>query len=645
MFLLERALNGEDYQFELSDDIEYFKINFLYNNQGFYRINNIYLTSNDNSYKRIFLYLALIFLIIDVIAFYFFISNAARVEYISILAITLLISLPLFYQGIHNGDDLQYHLLRIESIVHEIRSNNFPCRLSTLWIGGYGYPSSIYYGDILLYFPALLRLCGLSISSSYKVFVFAVNLLTVFFSEHCFKKIFYSKKISIICTLCYCLAPYRLTDVYSRSAVGEYCAFIFYPIIALIMYRIISGKNIGIKNNINNGLALSIGMSGLITCHILSTEMTIFALALTVLFYIRKVFTKQNIRTILIAIASTILLCLYFIVPFLDYYFNEQVKINYIVKHNELFAKSQNSGIEFSKLFGFFDNPFIGDSTGYSYNAGLILVIALFAAIYLWTKKRISKEIKVLSFVSMLFLFMSTNVFPWNILVKYISLFNVLAKVQFVWRYLGLAIIFLTLLLGFLLKENFIVEINNKKIFVVILLSLVSFGFFYNDLYDDYASRNIYYDTHEINTSHLIGAEYLRTGYGKSDNIFSDLTALNGGLYGFGTNEIDEIERLGTHYEFYCITDSEESSASIPFLNYKGYHAYDESGNELKIQDGAYYCININLPKNYDGNIYVDFITPWYWNIAFYVSIIFVIILAIYYFVINKKFRHNNSLL
>lgn len=632
-FILERSLNSEDYQFEIKGDTEFFKIIFLYNQKGFFRVNSIYLTSNDNLYKRNLLYILLICLIIDIIFLLKITSNEQRIVLLSTFGIAVLVSLPLFYSGVHIGDDLKYHLLRIEAIVHEIRLGYFPCRLSTLWLGGYGYPSSIYYGDILLYFPAMLRLLGLSVSSSYKTFVFAINFLTTISAIICFKKIFDNSKISVLCSLCYVFAPYRLTDVYARSAVGEYCAFIFYPIIVMIMIRMISGENKGLKNNICNACLFSFGMSGLVLTHILSTEMTIFALLLTVLLYIKKIFTKDNLHTILFAIINSLILCLFFIVPFLDYYINVPVKINYMVSNKS--HNIQSSGIDFSQLFEFFDNSFAGNSTGYSYNAGLILMLALMISIYLWIQKKVSKKIKVLAVLSLLYLWLSTKLFPWDFLAK-IQPFDMMANVQFAWRYLGLSIIFLTLLLGYLLKENIEPRFNNKRTFICASSLVVLFAFFYTSVYDDYAGRNIVYDTHEVNSSYLIGAEYLRSGTGRSAYIFTNIQSLTGGLYGIGTKEIDEIERNGNSYVFHCITGSSKSSATVPLLNYKGYHAYDESGNELTIKDGSEYTINISLPQNYDGKIYVNFITPWYWNAALAVSIIFCIVIIICFFCVKK---------
>ena len=77
-------------------------------------------------------------------------------------------SLPLFGMLLGFGDDLEYHLLRIDALANGIRNGQFPVRISTYWNNGYGYASSLFYNDLFLMFPALLRLLGISVQNAYK---------------------------------------------------------------------------------------------------------------------------------------------------------------------------------------------------------------------------------------------------------------------------------------------------------------------------------------------------------------------------------------------------------------------------------------------------------------------------------------------
>ncbi len=86
------------------------------------------------------------------------------------------------------------------------------------------------YGDAFLYFPAILHLCGLSVTASYKVFVLLVNVFTAYYA---FSRIFANKSIGVIASLLWTLSLYRLECIYLRAAVGEYSALSFLPLVAL----------------------------------------------------------------------------------------------------------------------------------------------------------------------------------------------------------------------------------------------------------------------------------------------------------------------------------------------------------------------------------------------------------------------------
>ena len=96
------------------------------------------------------------------------------------------------------------------------------------------------YGDAFLYFPAILHLCGLSVTASYKVFVLLVNVFTASTAYYAFSRIFANKSIGVIASLLWTLSLYRLECIYLRAAVGEYSALSFLPLVALGIVYIFS---------------------------------------------------------------------------------------------------------------------------------------------------------------------------------------------------------------------------------------------------------------------------------------------------------------------------------------------------------------------------------------------------------------------
>ena len=91
---------------------------------------------------------------------------------------TLIAAAPLISRYCLNGHDLEYHLLRIESLKEGIRAGKPFLKVNMLFFGGAGYASSMFYPDFLLYIPAILRTLGVSINASYHIFVGICIILT-----------------------------------------------------------------------------------------------------------------------------------------------------------------------------------------------------------------------------------------------------------------------------------------------------------------------------------------------------------------------------------------------------------------------------------------------------------------------------------
>ena len=73
--------------------------------------------------------------------------------------------------------DLGYHLLRIEGVKDAITAGDFPARIYHLALNGWGYGGSMFYQDYLLFIPALCRLVGFDVITSYKVLIVIATVL------------------------------------------------------------------------------------------------------------------------------------------------------------------------------------------------------------------------------------------------------------------------------------------------------------------------------------------------------------------------------------------------------------------------------------------------------------------------------------
>ena len=554
----------------------------------------------------------------------------------AIAFIALLSSIPLLLGGIDGmiHQDLQFHLSRIEGIKEGLRGGQFPVMMQSVWMHGKGYPVSIFYGDALLYFPALLRLLGVGVVTSYKIFVFVINILTALSAVVCFKKITKSAGASYIGALIYVTASYRMMDIYVRAAVGEYSAFIFFPIIALAMVNILT-KDKDDKRIGRDDLLLALGMTGLIESHLLSTVMTVFLLAVVCVLFAKRTFRLRSLLTIGLAVVETIVLNLYFFVPFLDYYMNEPVYAGKGGDHTQA-LEIRSSGAYVSQFFDFFGHIFGQNIEDASLRmqltpgpAALIALVACFIVVIVFRRKY---KYFALGFMAALTLVMSTNLFPWNSLEGYTHLFKILARVQFPWRYLAAAVFFISLVTAMLIadlssdtagsesgeavktpgaagKKYLVPAVMLVTAVICIVMTIV-----FTSRYKEGYRRVDFKDYGEVDSGYMGACEYLKEG---TELIVSDYVPENPQLEAYEVKELKDSKIV-----MYVSNPGEESFVEVPKLNYKGYRARNEQKDPMEIQNGYLNLINVVVPSGFEGEITVYFKQPVYWVIASIVSLL-----------------------
>lgn len=632
-FYLNKNLDHVSYMFTVAEDIDNFQLEVSYNGRGTLNITDIQIVSNNNGKRLALLKLLSLFLIIDLLVVFKTLPPRKKFAVAAVAGIALLSSLPLFFQGLNDipGQDLPFHLMRIEGIAAELRAGHFPVRISSAWAGGHGYPVSIFYGDLLLYFPAALRLLGVNMTVSYKVFVFVINLLTSLAGYICFSKMFRSQKTGALCALVYMSATYRLVDVYVRSAVGEYCAILFFPVVALAVWNIYKTDNDSLRNNIKNGIILAAGISGIVTAHILSSEMT--ALAIFVVFVLanKKSLELSSIATYAVGVIGTLLLSAFFLVPFADYMLNVPVKITSALESGA--AKTiQKIGESWGDYFAFFSNPLGETGRMMGCTPGLVLMTVFLAAVIVWFMGKASATIKVLTASSFLMLFMATNTFPWNALARHFSIFNFLAQVQFPWRYTILAILFLTILLGAMLEEKLpeqLSEISMKNIRRITAAAGIFMVLLFSSFYLDNANSTRLYDSQDLNSYALfMSKEYFRTAETPEGTIEADQNVLSGRPEAEMAEYAYTSFRNGTDIDINVKTGDQAAAVSAPLFNYRGYEAFDDQGTVFEISDSDKFLVSFQVPENYEGTIHIRFKTPWTWNAAIVCSVITVLVMG-----------------
>lgn len=626
-FLLSNNKNTVKYDFRVLADVTGFQFRLKEYYGGNFELNGVTIVKNTHDIRTYIFLFILLSICINLVLFSEKIKSN-RYTILAVVGIAFLASLPLFPNGMMTGNDMRFHFARIEAISEGIKNGIFPVKMYSVFNDNYGYPVGIYYGDMLLYIVAIFRIIGFSIITSYKMYIVTMNLLTAISAYLCGKHIFKKQITSLVFSLVFTTATYRMLCIYARAAVGEYSAGCFYPLIILAIWNIYT-KEKDSNEFKDSYILLATGMSGLIYTHVLSTEMVVVTLVVLSLALIKKTLRLPVIIVYIKSIFLCGLLSLAFIVPFLEYYINVDTNLDDGFQSTYI----QSMGAYISDYFAFFKSITGGDYPGARglHTPGAVLMFGLAIAVYLIVRKEANKEIKTVTLGALISLFVASNLFPWNRLYEIPKLGQFLVSVQFPYRYIGIAVAFLALLLGLTLERVSELELFAKSLYTyVAAISIIATFVFVSFYQDESFVRSIYraYDTPDLfvctrgeNFGMYLGSEYLM------DNSDVSMEALDYVLNGQDV-EAELLEENGLKMKL-DVDAKENGYIEVPRFAYPYFVARDSMGERLPVQAGSNNRLKITFKDAYKGLVIVDFEEPIHWRGAEIVSLMAVICLML----------------
>lgn len=525
------------------------------------------------------------------------------------------------------GDDVYFHLNRIEGIAREWEMGHFPARMESYCMYGMGYPMSIMYPEVFLWPAVLLRGIGFDLSFCLKAEIAFINLLTTLLSYESFRHIFKSRRIGLFGSAIYTLSVYRLYNVYDRMALGEFIAMTFLPLICWGLTRVFSEKE-EVAGDKKTVFLLAFGYMGVLYSHVLSLE---FVTAFTVILCLllgKRFFRKSTFFAFVKAAFLAIGLSLWYLIPFLDY--SLHAGLNVFATGNPI----QILGLYPAQLFWFF--PWRGWSSYMyvsgmqyvrAYGMGAALCAVFFSFLYFWIKgtggRRLQDfpeypRIRAAALMGILAMFMSLNLFPWDALSEISEGFKrAIYSIQFPYRFLVMVTISLSFLgcgLYALLRR----EEKGKKsqCFAVSILLLTVFGSsFYLNHEIQGCSWSDFREAAAMGSGMIGNGEYLPADTDTSLLPYTRATAGEGTL-------LEEYEKRGAHVEFGCENrGSAAGYVECNLLYYPGYRAEDkDSGQEMKVIPGENNVLRVEIPPGYEGRVTVDFAGKGSWKIGNAVS-------------------------
>ncbi len=393
----------------------------------------------------------------------------------ALVLVFVLSSYSFFHPSFFHVHDFT-HAARIAEMAHALDEGQLPVRWSENFGYGFGMPLFNFYAPLPYFVGAIFFKMGFSVIASLKILGLLINLVTLIGAYLLGKKML-GRFGGLLLAAAYTLAPYRAVNLFVRGAFSEVFAMAFLPLVLFAIVAYVKNQN---KKYL---LLLSLALFAIVLSHNLTAMMFIPLAALFTFVYLLY---QKKIKLLWI-IASQFFLAMglsafYMIPAFME---KDLTIINKIFSgyfhysHHFLYIRQF-----FLDRWQYEGGSAWGPNDGFSFFLGkgqlLSLVVLGLAALYHLIKNRktfirnqLFFYISVFSSLLLLSLFMSIlkSKLVWDSI-------KLLQYIQFPWRFMSMASLFLALLVAlsiYLIKNKKIKFLYGVFLFLFLLSNAIYF--------------------------------------------------------------------------------------------------------------------------------------------------------------------------
>lgn len=587
-------------EFTVYNETENFEILVDYEAGSYLRLNRLDLTGNACTDRVMSLTLLLLGFIALYLMYLSGYLNRERAVLFLVMGLAVLIaSTPSLKKNLTIGDDMDFHLSRLGNLTSGLMAGQFPVRLGGYANRGYGVATPIYYMDLFLHIPAAMVILGTSVQYAMNVFLILINLMTAAAMFVCARRIFRNETVGALASVLYTLAAYRLTDMYTRSALGEGLAMAFMPLLALGLWEVFFGDE-------TKWPLLALSAAAIFESHMISTLLCAGVSALVFLLFFRRALREKRLKAVLKAVVCCTLLCAFSLAPLLTY------SGSGIGTDGLLMWNADNDLAPAQLLFGT-----VGDLKGDVQDASLSsraleigapLLLAALAALMQMCKAWGEDE-KKSAFLLALgagFALMATELFPWAHLD---GMFGGLSRyIQFPWRMLMMTDFFFALAGGYGLYKV-LGEKREAALAGVLALCMVTAM----PLLTAQTKNNRVMPYGGLSNPGFVNWDYVLEGTQPE-------TIQDGSIHLFGDVDVQEVQKTGTTL-YAEVSAAEDAEITLPLFGFEGYQA-EVDGQKMEVGLGEQNRLSVKLPEGTAGSLHVYFAGRAWWRIAEVISLV-----------------------
>lgn len=611
--------------FEVEDSLEDVSFRVIYSGTDSLNISSLYLASSGRMYTDPFIWMGLILLAsLLILAVRIRKGGPDRMGKTAILvlgAAVVLAAVPLSFQYVLDGNDLYYQFNRILGVQEALKAGQFPVKLHSTFLHGYGYGSPIFYPELFLYIPALFGCMGMSLIGCYRLLLLLVHLATAWISYRSFSGIMHSREKGLLAACLYTLSVYRLIDLYTRAALGEGMAMMFLPLVMWGMYELFLG-------DAKKWYLAALGFTGVMQCHMLSTELAVVFSGLFGLLSIRRLTEKGRIGALLKAAGCTILMNVGLVLPILQHG-------AYPFKVFSVESTLSWWTVTLPKLFDLLlfnptERMYAGaeNSGEMPCTIGFVLLFGILAFLYSWIRDpEVRKKDESLrrygtAFVlAALGIYVSTGYFPWDG-VQSIGILNRLAStVQFSWRCLAISTTLLCPVCAegvWRLSENR--ELRKGLCIGTGVLAVLCSAIYVNRYCEEAMPRYTYENEYQREMAQVDVMYFVDVPHSNSFRMWNrDNTFV--ASEGVSLEDCVRTEKPSAGFTYEQMTGN-DGFVDVSLTWYPDYRAELSDGTALATGIGDGGVLRVYLPEDASGTVRVFYREPWYIPVGRVISVL-----------------------
>lgn len=545
-----------------------------------------------------------------------FFKNKNLLNILILFVVTLIVCLPMFssHLSIYTDDGIQ-HIARAFGTLEAIKNGSFFGNVIPMFANNFGYSWNIFYGSVTTFGIIFFKILTGSYILGYKLFCFFCLLLSGITMYFLVKKVSKNINVAVLAGSLYIMAPYHLTDLYVRNALGEFASFVLIPIIFLGLYNIFKEEK--------NDWLFTIGSVLLLFTH----NITCLYTMILVVFYIIININKLKNKVILKRLGINILLIGFISSCFLFPMLEAKISAKYRVYEKDVMStvqSLQDQRISLRRIF------VTGNNEWFVFELGpyMIIMLAFSVMTIRILKKEYRKEYLFFLICGIITMFMATKIFPWNIMPK------IFRMIQFPWRCLEFESFFFAIVAAinmgavikkFSLKDSIIIIV----IAIIYIIALKGFV-----IYKEDAPMPI----EEMELGKITGMENeWISGMGRGEYLPSKayenrfyIATREDRIYAIeGKAVVENEEKNGSKLKAKISTFEDDVVLELPYIYYPGYEITLDGMhvNSFETENGM---LGIGVNKNENTLIEVKYSGTSIMKDSMFISILGIIGLVIY---------------